>query len=157
MRKGILACILVVLFSCSKENNELIVVNSQGEKYSEIEKLQLDEKYNNLLNPQFSTEEEYKEVRKSWFSFHTQIAEIVKENNFKWEVQDSAIMVLNKIYFNKNGEVDYYVFRVLNESVPNEKKELYEKILTDNVSKIEINLKRNKQFSQCGKVKYQNY
>ena len=38
MRKGILACVLVVLFSCSKENNKLIVVNSQSEKYSEIEK-----------------------------------------------------------------------------------------------------------------------
>lgn len=146
----------VLTFSC--DNNEtVIVVNSDDEdKYLELMKLKLDDAYNNLLDSKLSTENEYKEVLKSWGSFHQQVGEIVKEHKFDWGVKDSLILVMNKVYFNKKGKVAYYLFKVKNESVSKSKKVEYEKLLLENISKIKIDLKRENKFSQCGKSKYLN-
>lgn len=157
MKKTLLIIGLIFFVSC-KNKEKGIVVNSQNElKYSKIKKLELDKHYHNLLSPNNRAKKEYTEVAKTWGDFHRQIGKIVKENNFTWNVKDSSITVLNRIYFTKNGEVDYYTFRVLNKNVSNAKKAEYEKLLAGNISKVKINLKRDKQYAQCGKVRYQNY
>lgn len=157
MRKIILLYCLFLIVSCNNEQRKNVVVNSENkERYPAIEKMKLDEHYNNLLSPEFSSKEEYTEVAKTWNDFHQQIGKIVKAHNFDWGVKDSTITVLNRIYFNKNGAVDYYTFRVSNKNVSEAKKAEYENLLSENISKIKINLKREKQFAQCGKVRYQN-
>lgn len=157
MKKIISIIALVMCVSC-KDKHKTMVVNSQNElEYSKIKKLELDKHYRNLLIPQNSTKEEYAEVAKTWRDFHRQIGKIVKENNFSWNVKDSSISVFNRIYFTKNGEVDYYMFKVLNKNVSEEKKAAYEKLLAKHISKVKIDLKRENQYAQCGKVRYQNY
>ncbi|MGG6232288.1 hypothetical protein [Tenacibaculum sp. SDUM215027] len=156
MRKLLLVCLLIVLFSCSKENEE-VVVNLQNEvAINEIKKLDLDTKYKNLLNPEFTTDEEYKEVTKSWGDFHKQVGKVLKENDFDWGVKDSSVKILNKIYFNKDGEVNYMMFKVMNENVTSSKKREYEQLLTENITKLKIDLTRKEKFAQCGNVKYLN-
>jgi len=156
MKKLLLVCLLMVLFSCNKEN-EGVVVNLQNEvANNKIKKLNLDTKYKNLLNPEFTTDEEYKEVTKSWGDFHKQVGKILKENDFDWGIKDSSVKILNKIYFNKGGEVNYMVFKVINENVTSSKKREYEQLLTENLTKLKIDLTRKEKFAQCGNVKYLN-
>ncbi len=157
MKKRLLVFFLIIfIFSCSKEN-EGAVVNLQSEAaINKVKKLDLDTKYKNLLNPEFTTDEEYKEVTKSWGDFHKQVGKILKENDFDWGIKDSSVKILNKIYFNKDGEVNYIIFRVMNENVTYDKKEAYEKLLSENITKLKIDLKRNEKFAQCGNVKYLN-
>ncbi|WGH77037.1 hypothetical protein P8625_07850 [Tenacibaculum tangerinum] len=156
MKNVLLFCLLLVVFSCSKENRGVIINLEDEVALNKIKKLELDTKYKNLLNAQLTTAKEYETVMKSWSGFHTQVGKILKENNFDWEVRDSAVKILNKIYFNKDGEINYMAFKVMNESVTDDKKEAYKKILSDNVSKLTIALERNEQYAQCGKVKYVN-
>ena len=156
MKKLLLVCLIMVLFSCNKEN-EGVVVNLQNEvANNKIKKLNLDTKYKNLLNPEFTTDEEYKEVTKSWGDFHKQVGKILKENDFDWGIKDSSVKILNKIYFNKDGEVNYIVFKVINENVTSSKKREYEQLLTENITKLKIDLTRKEKFAQCGNVKYLN-
>ncbi|REH46472.1 hypothetical protein C7448_10732 [Tenacibaculum gallaicum] len=156
MKKLLLVCSLIVLFSCNKEN-EGEVVNLQNEAaINKVKKLDLDTKYKNLLNPEFTTDEEYKEVTKSWGDFHKQVGKILKDNDFDWGIKDSSVKILNKIYFNKDGEVNYMVFKVMNENVTSSKKREYEQLLTENITKLKIDLTRKEKFAQCGNVKYLN-
>ncbi|CAM1360664.1 conserved hypothetical protein [Tenacibaculum sediminilitoris] len=157
MKRGLLICLLFVLFSCNKENKGIVVNLQDKIAFDEIKKLELDTKYKNLLNPEFTADEEYEEVRKSWINFHKQVGEILKENDFEWEIKGNSIIILNKIYFNKNGEVDYMVFKVMNENVTDGKKEAYEKLLSENITKLKIDLKRKEKYAQCGKIKYLNH
>lgn len=160
MKKVVFICLLLSLISCknSEKNIKGVVVGSQNtEKFAEIKKLNLNDSYNNLLNPKFSSEEDYKEVLKTWNDFHQQVGKIVKENNFDWGTKDSSVVVFNRIYFNKKGEVDYYTFKIGNKNVSKAKRIEYEKLLSENISKVKIDLKRDVQYAQCGKVRYKNY
>ena len=118
--------------------------------------LKLDDEYVDLLDSRNSSEEEFRKVYSSWADFHQQVAGFVKEKDFKWEVEDSIISVISKIYFNKEGKVEYYGFKILNSSVSDEKKEEFANILEQFSSNVDLTLNRDDKFSQCGKIKYIN-
>ncbi|UOB18477.1 hypothetical protein [Abyssalbus ytuae] len=161
-------CILFILaiISCKQKTTEketpamkepTVVSLDDQLAFNELKKLKLDSTYTNLLDPRNVTEAEFKTVRKSWVEFHKKVSAFIKEENFKWEVPDSTIFIVNKIYFDKNGAIDYYAFRILNDSVPETKREEYEKVLQKFSKEIKINLQRDEQFAQCGNTKYLNY
>ncbi|MFY7669579.1 hypothetical protein ACOSP6_00690 [Tenacibaculum sp. MEBiC06402] len=143
-------------FSCKKEKNRVVGFHDSV-AISSLQKLQLDDSYINLLNPSFSKKEEYQAIIKSWSNFHNNVNEILTENEFSWGVPDSSITVVNKIYFTKNGKVNNFLVNIKNENVTLETKNEYVKLLNNNLNKLSIDLKRDKQFAQCGKVKYKNY
>ena len=169
--KSILKTLFIALIVCGinscKENktgkeikivNEPIVVSFDNElAFTEFREMNLDSTYTNLLNPRNVTESEYKDVTESWSKFHKKVSKFIKEENFKWEVNDSTISVANRIYFDKKGTVDYYSFRILNPSISADKRAEYEKLLQKFSKEIKLDLKRNEQYAQCGKIKYLNY
>jgi hypothetical protein len=134
------------------------VVNADNKlAFTEFGKLNLDSIYTNLLDPKNVSETEYKVVMDPWSEFHKKVYTFIKAENFKWEVPDSTISIVNKIYFDKNGTIDYYAFKILNPSIPSEKRVEFEKVLEKFSKKIMLDLKRDEQYAQCGKTKYLNY
>ena len=119
--------------------------------------MNLDSTYTNLLNPRNVSESEYKIVAESWSEFHKKVSQFIKEENFKCEVSDSTITILNRIYFDKSGTIDYYTFKIRNTSVSAEKRAEYEKVLQKFSKEVKLDLKRTEKYAQCGKIKYLNY
>ncbi|MGK7389949.1 MAG: hypothetical protein ACNS60_06345 [Candidatus Cyclobacteriaceae bacterium M2_1C_046] len=165
MKVYLLSLLLVVvnysdLFAqdIAMSNSEQKVINVSDKKELEhFNKLNLDEVYPNLLDPRNVSDEEAKAVYKSWGEFHQKVMAFMKEQDFDWDVQDSTIALVNKIYFNKNGTVDYYAFNVLNPSVSDAKKEEFKKVITAFSANVKLELDRDSKFAQCGKTRYINY
>ena len=165
LKQSIWILLLIGLYGCKKapEKKDQIakepkVVNFDNKlAFQEFSKMNLDSTYINLLDPRNVSESEHKSVIKSWTEFHQKVSKFIKEENFKWEVPDSTISVLNRIYFDKNGNIDYYAFKILNPSIAAEKQSEFENILEKFSKEIKLDLKRDEQYAQCGKTKYLNY
>lgn len=146
---------VLLLASCGKK--EAKVVNIQNvAAFTAFKKLNLDETHRNLLNSKHTTPETYKEVLASWKSFHQQIGKLMETHDFSWGSSDETIALVNKVYFEKNGKVKYYAFRVLNKTVTQEKKEVFQNLIAANIEQLTIPLQRTTVFAQCGKIKYRN-
>ena len=162
----LLNTIVLGTISCNEKPTESKVVISNTHKvvnfdnsteFKAFRELNLDSTYMNLLDPKNTTELEYKAVIQSWSEFHQKVSKFIKQENFHWEVPDSTISIVNRIYFNKNGTVDYYGFKILNQSIPAEKRKEYENVLQKFSESIKLDLPRDKKYAQCGKIKYMNY
>lgn len=152
---GIVAIISIIL--SFRFGNSPVLINFDNEfDMTKYEVLNLDSTYLNLLDPKNVSQEELNEVYHSWTEFHQSVIFFINENNFKWGVQDSTISIINKIYFNKGGTIDYYGFKILNKSVTEEKKEEFKDILKSFSKSVKIDLERKDNFAQCGKTKYLN-
>ena len=125
------------------------------QELTEYRELNLDETHPNLLNPQISTSD-YNSVIKSWKDLHQRIGNHLSNKKFTWEVEDSYINIVQKIYFKPNGEIKYIFFNVLNPNVTQEKKEQFAKLISDFANTNRIDFKLDKSFAQCGKIKYTN-
>jgi len=167
IRNGLLGLVLIFGFiSCSNKPNsdEQVVVKTSKVvnfdnkiAFNDLLALNLDSTYLNLLDPGYSNESEYKTIIKSWTDFHQKVSQFMEEESFKWEVTDSTISIVNRIYFDKNGNIDYYFFRVLTPSITTEKRAKFEKVLQKFSENTKIGLSRESPFAQCGKTKYLNY
>jgi len=166
MKDIFIVCLITVFVSCgnsstgfgqeNKVNPKVINFDNQAE-FNNYRKLNLDSLYPNLLNPSKFSEKEFKAVVKSWSEFHQKVSSFMKDEGFFWNVKDSTISIVNKIYFNKNGTIDYFFFRILNPSIPDSKKIEFEFVLQKFSKSIRMNLARDSKYAQCGKTKYINY
>lgn len=125
--------------------NELSAYNSMN----------LDDTHPNLLNPKIS-DSDFNSVKESWVDLHKRIGKHLTANNFEWGIKDETVTILQKIYFNRNGEIENYFFRVLNQNVTLEKKKKFAELIAAFASNNQIEFKSDKSFAQCGKTKYLN-
>jgi len=159
---ALLISMFIGMTSCNNKGNSVeidpkIVSFDNRLAFAEFRKLNLDSSYTNLLNPANSTETEFEVVMESWTQMHQKVSKFIKEENFKWEVSDSTITINNRIYFDKDGTIDYYAFKIINPSVPLEKRRAYEKVLQKFSKQIKLDLPRDEKYAQCGKIRYLNY
>jgi len=166
LKNGFWILIIIGTISCKQKSTEKepefdnipkVVNFDNKEAFDEFIRKNLDSIYTNLLDPRNVSELEYKGVTKSWSEFHQKVLKFIKEENFKWEVPDSTISIVNRIYFDKSGTIDYYSFRILNPSIPVEKKAEFGKLLQKFSKNIKLDLPRDSKYAQCGKTKYLNY
>ena len=157
--KHLLSILMLCLigFKANSQKQEVIQVfdfNKQPE-IVKTKSSELDKDHPNLLNPEISKNETTK-VRDSWIKLHQNIGKYLEANGFKWEVDDPEIMILHKFYFEPNGTIKTYFFRVFNEEVSNDQREAYAELITDFAKTHRIAITKDSQFAQCGKSKYVN-
>lgn len=142
--------------SIEKTNETIEVYNFDNElELKEYQGLKLDETHPNLLNPEISACD-LQEVIQSWTDLHHKIGNFISDKGFNWEVEDESIKVVHKFYFESNGQIKYYFFRVLNKSVAANKKDEFGKIIQEFAMVYKINIDKKYEFAQCGKTKYWN-
>ncbi|MCM8568674.1 hypothetical protein NE848_04745 [Gramella jeungdoensis] len=115
----------------------------------------LDKTHPNLLNPQIA-KEEHETVTKSWTKLHRDIAQFLEANDFEWETEESQIMILHKFYFEPNGEIHTYAFKMMNEEINESQRRAYSDLMTKFAETYRIDIIKDGQFAQCGKTKYLN-
>ena len=138
-------------------NNPKVIDFDNKLAFNDFSKLNLDDKCVNLLDPKNTSEAERESVINSWSNFHKKVSKFLLEEKFDWEVPDSTISIYNRIYFDKNGNINYYVFNINNPSISEGKKAEFETVLAKFSKSVQLELQRDQAFSQCGKTKYLNY
>ncbi|QCK16698.1 hypothetical protein DCC35_19145 [Mangrovivirga cuniculi] len=160
---------LVLIFGCenstkTKETNQNKTTNikpitfslAEEEELKKLDSLNLDSSYANLLSPAYNSEENIKEVRRSWSKLHQDLGKYLVEQNFNWGINDSSISLFNKIYFSEDGTIDYYAFKVITPSVSDDKVDEFELLLKEFSSEVKLDLNQKKNFAQCGKSRIMN-
>jgi len=159
----IIILLIIGFISCKQTPKEIdikgpkVVSGNNKTAYNVLKKMNLDSTYTNLLDPRNVTADEYKLVAASWAKFHKNLSHFIKEEKFKWEVSDSTITIMNRIYFDKNGTIDYYTFKIKNPSVTDEKIVEYKRVLQKFSKNVKLDLNRDENYAQCGKIKYKNF
>lgn len=160
----LISIILTGLFACNgkiknnvqnaEEPKSIGVYNYDNkQELKEFNQLNLDDTHPNLLNPQVS-KSDYNTVVKSWTELHQKIGTYLSENKFNWEIEDSTISIVQKIYFEPNGQIKNYFFNVLNENVTQEKKAQFAELISEFAKQNKIDFEQNINFAQCGKTTY---
>lgn len=147
---------LLIFKASSQTPKEIKVYDfANKEDLDKYEQLNLDEDHPNLLNPDISKTDMNKVIA-SWTELHQDIGKYLEENDFEWKTNDEEIMIVHKFYFNPEGKIHSYFFRILNEDISEEKRQQYSKFVKKFAESNTLGLSRDSQFAQCGKTKYLN-
>ncbi|MCX2718030.1 hypothetical protein [Lentiprolixibacter aurantiacus] len=120
---------------------------------NKFDKLNLDETHPNLLSPQISTTD-FDQIMESWTELHQEIGKYLNANDFDWQVDDHNINILHKFYFDPNGKIKSYFFRILNNEVSYSKRKEYAGLVLAFARDYQLPLNRDAQYAQCGKTRY---
>lgn len=155
MKKLVLICLLLAISCSNKTESKVLIFNVDDDSAKvELLKMELDKKHPNLLNPAISAKN-YDLVLSSWTELHKELNTFLSENNFNWDVEEEKIKILNKIYFDKNGKVKVYVFRILSKNAE-KKSDDYGKLMSVFLKEMKISIVRDSAFAQCGKISLPN-
>lgn len=93
-----------------------------------------------------------KEFYEGYVSMLQALGKHLTANNFKW---DKATRCFNRIYFNKDGEIDYFLFNFYPGQIEPDKEKEFEKLVNTFVQTYTFPLPADKKFAQCSPVTYQ--
>ena len=99
----------------------------------------------------FKSEEEQRNHIESYHSMLRDLGEFLKSNGFEWGGETRCF---NRIYFNQDGKVDYFLFNFMSDSVPNNKEEEFARLLELFLENYTFGVTADTKFSQCSPVKY---
>ena len=85
--------------------------------------------------------------------FIFQLADFLAKNNFKW---GKEVRCFNKIYFSKEGTVDYFLYNFKEGQLSDEQKVIFATLLQRFIEDAQFGLKADVPFSQCSPIKYRD-
>ncbi len=91
------------------------------------------------------------EYYNAWKNFHQSLGRFLASNEFYWEETTKGF---NRIYFNKDGGVDYFLYNIHEDQISKEKEEQFEKLLKEFVKEHKFKLTAKVGFAQCGGAVY---
>lgn len=92
-----------------------------------------------------------KEFYDAYISLLSDLAMHLKENNFKWGKKTRCF---NRIYINKDGGIDYFLFNFKPEEISSEKVEQFRQHLEQFIQHYKFPLSNKVNFAQCSPVSY---
>lgn len=81
----------------------------------------------------------------------TDLATYLSENNFKW---GNTTKCFNKIYFQPNGTIDYFLYNFKSGEIDNSKEKEFQRLLNQFIASYKFSLSSQRKFSQCSPVTY---
>lgn len=157
--------LLVLFLQCKQKTNpknenvstkEIQIFNLDKLGKVGLDKMyQLDETHPNMLEPRNSKDENDK-VAVSWSTLHQNIGNFLAKNNFSWEVEDPSISIMQKIYFDPNGNFKQYFFKIKNPSVTEEKKDEFANLMVEFAKTNKVDYSMDKAIARCGPTRYKN-
>ncbi|MBX2969349.1 MAG: hypothetical protein KF803_08250 [Cyclobacteriaceae bacterium] len=91
------------------------------------------------------------EFQHAYISMLQALGDFLYTNNFKWGKQ---IRCFNRIYINKNGTIDYFLFNFKPGEIDPEKEQVFEQLLGEFIKNYRFPLTNTKDFAQCSPVQY---
>jgi hypothetical protein len=99
----------------------------------------------------FKSQEEQAELQKAYVGLVKDLAAFLKSNNFKWE---KPTRCFNRIYFNSNGTIDYFLYNFSADQIVPEKEKEFDRLLNLFIKNYRFSLNAKERFAQCSPIKY---
>ncbi len=138
-----------VVFDLSDRDTRM---NFDFEKYDTV--------YTNLLNTA-TNDAEGDSLFNLWVEYRKKLESVIKENHFDWETTDSSIILWDRVYCTSKGEVEYYLYYVLDTAFQNtiseERRFAYGDFIKEQLPQLKYPLTRDYKYAQCGTIRYHIY
>jgi hypothetical protein len=100
----------------------------------------------------FKTEEEREAWSNEYINFLKSFGKFLSENDFLW---DNPTRCFNRIYFNSDGAIDYFLFRFIEEnSISEEREKEFHRLLNLFIQDYKLSITASVKYVQCGPVTY---
>ncbi len=161
IRKYFFTLLIIFNFSlcASGQQFQLPYVESVKRAQAEgINIVQLDSMYRSAVNvvdsslAVFKTKEMSDNLIGSYQKFLRGLGKYLHENHFEWGKETKC---WNRIYFNADGRVDYYLFDFKTD-VRDEKTERFKELFKSYASRHKIDISAPVKFAQCGHVTFRD-
>ena len=123
------------------------------ENEQKLKSLNLDNIYPNPINSKNISESEKKSIVDSWSDLVSKLSDFMVKEKFDWE-NDNKVRLYQKVYFSKNGKVDYYTFNVKSQNVTEKKKIEFAELLEKFSKDLKFDVESKDNFWQCGTTIY---
>lgn len=124
---------------------------SEGQKISDLDSIYPSAMHiDSTIAVFYGREQEFYEA---WVSLLRDLAQHLAGNDFVW---GKPTWCFNKVYFNKGGKIDKFLFNFKTGVVEEDKQESFTTLLTDFAKdyKLKIDSPADSNFSQCGPATY---
>jgi hypothetical protein len=91
------------------------------------------------------------EFQHAYISMLQALGDFLHENKFNWE---KPIRCFNRIYINKDGTIDYFLFNFKAGEIDPEKEQAFERLLGEFIKTYRFPITNAKNFAQCSPVQY---
>ncbi len=123
----------------------------QGISYKHLDSLYKSAVHSDTTLAVFQTSEEQEHLQKAYNDFILQLATFLNKNNFKWGNQTRCF---NRIYFNSDGTVDYFLYNFQKDAITMQKEKEFDLLLNIFIRDHKFPLTANEKFAQCSPIKY---
>jgi hypothetical protein len=122
----------------------------KNEKFQKLDSLYKSGIHTDTTIAVFKNQEAY---IAAYQEFIFQLADFLAKNNFKWEKE---VRCFNKVYFSKEGTVDYFLYNFKEGQLTDEQKATFANLLQRFIEDTKFGLQADVPFSQCSPVKYRD-
>lgn len=144
---------LIFAISCQNINDKEkpIVINEivNPKLESEFRKKDLKTIYPKLLTPQNFDAKRDTVLVKKIKAFQNELINGLKSEKINWNVSESEIPVLTRIYFDSLGQIEYFAFKIDNENVEKKALEEFKSHLEQNINNLTLGIKRQTKYNHC--------
>lgn len=152
--KSVIGILFILAFPFISNGQKIATTFQNATKNKGIRIEQLDNAYESALSDDstkavFAGQE--KEFYEGYVSMLQALGKHLTANNFKW---DKTTRCFNRIYFNKDGEIDYFLFNFLPGQIEPDKEKEFEKHVSTFVQTYKFPISADKNFAQCSPVTY---
>mgnify|MGYP001049815414 CR=1 FL=1 len=151
--KKIILCLLSSFFVCSLCGQTAISINKakeQGITFDSLDSIYTRATSDGTKSYVFENSEE---VSNAWYKMISDVSSFLVKNK---EILNLNISIFQRVYFNKDGKIDYYLFNIRNlDELTEEEVQLFTDLLNEFVKDYQFPLSADKGFSQCGNVNFQ--
>jgi len=157
--KQILPALLLTVFvlACNKNSKPPVIIDyASKQSYEYFQSLHLDSAYTNLLGSEKS-EAEADSLYEAWYAFNKELAQMIREEHFDWETQDSSVILWNRVYCQGDGTIDYYLYYIRDSLINEKVGKKYGEFIGQHISNLKYPVNRDFIYAQCGSYRHKNY
>lgn len=150
---------MLALLSCSSLDTKHLAISFLDAESQGLSADSLDAVYQAAVNVDsslavFKTEEQQDAMYDAYVTLLDELNNFLDENGFKW---DKRTKCFNRIYFNSNGSVDYFLYNFTDDAEDqpsSEKKFEFKRLLNLFIHDYKLLITASTKFVQCGPVTY---
>jgi hypothetical protein len=101
------------------------------------------------VDPQKPYMPDLKGIGQQYRTFVSELGSYLYDNGYEWE---RRIRYFQRIYFAADGKADYYLYTFRNDAPQGGRRELFEKSVTEYLSKKELDVDAKGRFAMCAPV-----
>ena len=131
----------------------------EGTPYEQLDKLYKSAVHSDEQLAVFKSEQDQEKLRAAYAKLLEDLGAFLRKNNFAWE---KPTRCFNRIYLNKNGTVDYFLYQFLPnkekpaDSLSEAKRVEFERLLNQFVKEYTFSATAKENFAQCSSVVYKS-